>query len=105
MCERLTNWLVAEGCIDESEKRVYSYAVDSIGVACLPVTAFLVIAAVASCIVESLAMLFVFMALRRMSGGYHAETPSRCFLVSISVFCMGLLAANAMKDLYHEGGH
>ncbi len=100
MRERLTDWLAAEGCIEESEKQAYGYAVASLGVVCLPVAAFLVIAAAANHVAESLVMLFVFMVLRRMSGGYHAETPRRCFLVSVTVFCIGLAAANTKQQLF-----
>ena len=100
MREKLTDWLAAEGCIEESEKQAYGYAVASLGVVCLPVAAFLVIAAAANRVAESLVMLFVFMVLRRMSGGYHAETPRRCFLVSVTVFCIGLAAANTITERF-----
>ena len=100
MRERLTDWLAAEGCIEESEKQAYAYAVASLGVVCLPVAAFLVIAAAANRVAESLVMLFVFMVLRRMSGGCHAETPRRCFLVSVTVFCIGLAAANTITERF-----
>ena len=100
MREKLIDWLAAEGCIEESEKQAYGYAVASLGVVCLPVAAFLVIAAAANRVAESLVMLFVFMVLRRMSGGYHAETPRRCFLVSVTVFCIGLAAANTITERF-----
>ena len=57
MRERLTDWLAAEGCIEESEKQASGYAVASLGVVCLPVAAFLVIAAAANRVAESLVML------------------------------------------------
>ena len=100
MREKLTDWLAAEGCIEESEKQAYGYAVASLGVACRPVAVFLVFAAAANRVAESLVMLFVFMVLRRMSGGYHAETPRRCFLVSVTVFCIGLAAANTITERF-----
>ena len=89
MREKLIDWLAAEGCIEESEKQAYGYAVASLGVVCLPVAAFLVIAAAANRVAESLVMLFVFMVLRRMSGGYHAETPR-----------LGLAAANTITERF-----
>ncbi len=100
MRKRMTDWLAAEGCIGEDEKQAYGYATASLVTACRPVAVFLVIAAAANRLVESLVMLFVFMNLRRMSGGYHAKTPLRCFLVSLTVFCIGLAAASMVTGVF-----
>lgn len=91
----LTNWLVVNGSINEDEKDLYVYASQSLFLLMLPVLMAMIIGIILGDVGNSIFLVIPFMMIRKFSGGYHADSSSRCFVYSwIILFIFVYLAVN-----------
>lgn len=91
----LTNWLVVNGTINEDEKELYVYASQSLFLLMLPVLMAMIIGIILGEVVNSIFLVIPFMMIRKFSGGYHANSSSRCFVYSwIILFVFVYLAVH-----------
>lgn len=88
-------------CKDEGQKDnfdLYEYAVYIILASALHIATIIVLGLFFNLLVESLVFYFSFIAIRKFAGGYHAKTPSRCYLFSvISSIILLLVALNTFS--------
>lgn len=73
-------------CKDEGQKDnfdLYEYAVYIILASALHIATIIVLGLFFNLLVESLVFYFSFIAIRKFAGGYHAKTPTRCYIISI----------------------
>ena len=80
-----TDWLVQGGSISEDEREVYEYGLDKLFSS---LTHFLFTVCLGFLFgIPGLTMLFFvsYYIIRIYAGGYHAETPQRCFLTSVGI--------------------
>ena len=88
-------------CKDEGQKDnfdLYEYAVYIILASALHIATIIVLGLFFNLLVESLVFNFSFIAIRKFAGGYHARTPSRCYLFSvISIIILLLVALNTFS--------
>lgn len=88
-------------CKDEGQKDnfdLYEYAVYIILASALHIATIIVLGLFFNLLVESLVFYFSFIAIRKFAGGYHAKTPSRCYLFPvISSIILLLVALNTFS--------
>lgn len=83
--QRLANYLVANGSIHEDDKDLYIFGIEQgLFIALNMATTFLV-SLYFSMVWQGLLFLLCYFSLRSYSGGYHAGTSFRCYLVSTAI--------------------
>lgn len=73
-------------CKDEGQKNnfdLYEYAVYIILSSAFHIITVIALGLCFNLLIESLVFYFSFIAIRKFAGGYHAKTPTRCYLFSI----------------------
>lgn len=73
-------------CKDEGQKDnfdLYEYAVYIILSSAFHIITVIALGLCFNLLVESLVFYFSFIAIRKFAGGYHAKTPTRCYIISI----------------------
>lgn len=73
-------------CKDEGQKNnfdLYEYAVYIILSSAFHIITVIALGLCFNLLVESLVFYFSFIAIRKFAGGYHAKTPTRCYIISI----------------------
>ena len=85
--KRLTNTLINNNQIDESERCLYEYGFFILLSNVIYVTITLILGSVFNIIIESMAFYFAFSLIRRYAGGFHASSEMKCTLITtISIF-------------------
>lgn len=90
--KNITNWLIENGAIEDSDVELYEYAIYSIIITISPLLLVLFIGIGMGTALEGVIMILPFMCIRKFSGGYHAKNSGVCLISSciILVFCMWL---------------
>lgn len=73
-------------CKDEGQKDnfdLYEYAVYIILVSAFHIITIIALGLCFNLLVESLVFYLSFIVIRKFAGGYHAKTPTRCYIISI----------------------
>lgn len=93
-------------CKDEGQKDnfdLYEYAVYIILSSAFHIITVIALGLCFNLLVESLVFYFSFIAIRKFAGGYHAKTPSRCYLFSVisSIIMLCLIKyANSVGNIF-----
>ncbi|MBO4650541.1 MAG: accessory gene regulator B family protein [Clostridiales bacterium] len=88
--EKLTWWLQRNGTISAEDEELYTYGICQLLVDLIDTLSILVLALVFGEIAGAIAFLGSFCAMRRYCGGFHANTPCRCYLTTIGTACLAL---------------
>ena len=73
-------------CKDEGQKDnfdLYEYAVYIILASAFHIITIIALGLCFNLLVESLVFYLSFIVIRKFAGGYHAKTPTRCYIISI----------------------
>ena len=81
-------------------KEVYIYGIEIILSTLIEMVTILLLAALFSEITEGLIFIGGFFFLRIFSGGYHADTYRKCFLVTIGAFLSILILTEILNNLH-----
>ncbi len=85
--KRLTNTLINNNQIDESERSLYEYGFFILLSNVIYVTITLILGSIFNIIIESMAFYIAFSLIRRYAGGFHASSEMKCTLITtISIF-------------------
>lgn len=84
--DKIVNWLIREGSIDEDDREVYQYGIQGIMENVLTFTVIFLDMIILKSIIVGTAFILCFKFLRKYSGGYHAETYLKCFILSDLTF-------------------
>jgi len=90
--DSVTDWLVASGNVKEEEKEIYVYGLQQGLLIIANIITILAIGFVFNMVWQSLIFMIAYLPLRSFAGGYHAKTQLRCYLFSIVLTIMVLLA-------------
>lgn len=90
--DNVTDWLVVSGNVKEEEKAIYVYGLQQGLLIIANILTTLVIGFIFSMVWQSLIFMIAYLPLRSFAGGYHAKTQLRCYLFSIMLTIMVLLA-------------
>ena len=81
---KLIEFFVSNDLIKNEDKELYEYAVNIILSSLIHIATVMIIVLCFNLFIESLVFYFSFIAIRKFEGGYHANTPVRCYAFSVS---------------------
>lgn len=84
--ERLTNKLYQACKLDEAKRPIYTYGIELTLSTASSIVSILIISAFLSMFSSAVIFLLFFCSLRLVSGGYHAKTYGRCFILTNGVY-------------------
>lgn len=115
VANNITNYLICKKVIKDDDREIYQYGFEQVFSSLLNIATMLLLGIILGKIYQSLVLILSFMALRSYSGGYHANTPLHCYLLtvmsisaalSIMIFitidrfiCLGLLVLSSVVIL------
>lgn len=79
----ITNYLICEKVIKDDDREIYQYGFEQVFSSLLNIATMLLLGIILGKIYQSLVLILSFMALRLYSGGYHANTPLHCYLLTV----------------------
>lgn len=100
--ERLTDKLYQACKLDEAKRPIYVYGIELTLSTASSIVSILIISAFLSMFSSAIIFLFFFCSLRLVSGGYHAKTYGRCFILTNGVYFATVSCVNlAERALQH----
>lgn len=79
----ITNYLICKKVIKDNDREIYQYGFEQVFSSLLNIATMLLLGIILGKIYQSLVLILSFMALRSYSGGYHANTPLQCYLLTV----------------------
>ncbi len=79
---------------DKETLKLYEYAIYIVLSAILHIVTIIILGVCFNMLIESIVFYGSFISIRKFAGGYHAKTPTRCYLFSIisSIIILSLIA-------------
>lgn len=96
MTDKLVNQMIKLQVIDNDEKEIYRFGIESLLLKLLHYSSYLLIAAFLGEIVRFLLFFFTFLLLRKSAGGYHAKSKAGCYCIS----CFTVLSAIVCMKIF-----
>ena len=90
LTKRITEWLVVNHAVEDTDRELYEYAIYSMLITISPLFLVLVIGMMMGTLWEGVFLIIPFMCVRKFSGGYHAKNFKTCFVSScmLLILCM-----------------
>ena len=82
MSDKIADWLILQKAITTDERELYAYAVHCLFSLLYPIVFASVIGAFLGMPIEAVVMIMSFIAVRKFSGGYHADSFYKCLIIS-----------------------
>lgn len=79
----ITNYLICKKVIKDDDREIYQYGFEQVFSSLLNIATMLLLGIILGKIYQSLVLILSFMALRSYFGGYHANTPLQCYLLTV----------------------
>ncbi len=86
LAKKITNYYIKKNKIQEEERETYEYCFDVLLSTTLNLLAIVIISVATELYIEGLIFTIVFMTMRGVGGGYHANTHLSCFLTIMAIF-------------------
>lgn len=99
MSEKIADWLIEQKAISTGERELYAYAVHCLFSLLYPIAFASVIGAFLGMPIEAVVMIMSFIAVRKFSGGYHADSFYKCLIISSIVIMTMLQISNYINNL------
>lgn len=100
LAEDIAFLLIKHKIVDIEQREVYIYGLEVILLNGGLLIAFLIISLLCGEMINFWAYLIFFLPIRIFSGGYHAETSERCFVLSTITFGVSIAASKLIPLLY-----
>ncbi len=100
LVEDITFLLIKNKIVEIEKRDIYVYGLEVILLNGGLLITFLIISLLCEEMVNFLAYLIFFLPMRLFSGGYHAETSERCFVLSTIMFGASIAASKLIPLLY-----
>ena len=99
MVLKLVDWMETENMIRKSEKEQYEYALITMIERFITIGTILAIGLISKLLIPTMCFLITFLALRKRTGGYHADKFWQCYLATTItymavIYLAGLLSGN-----------
>ena len=88
---KLSNLLINNHLINPGEIEYYSYGFEHLLLSAIMYAAIIVISIITNTFFISLIFTITFSILRRLCGGYHCNSPMKCIVFSLSIYCVLLV--------------
>ena len=98
MSEKIADWLIEQKAISTGERELYAYAVHCLFSLLYPIAFASVIGAFLGMPIEAVVMIMSFIAVRKFSGGYHADSFYKCLIISSIVIMTMLQISNYINN-------
>ena len=97
----ITDKLIKHGRVDSDDRELFEYGIFLVISQIIYALVCIICGIVFKCIAESLVLYVSFNFARKYSGGFHASTELRCFIISsLSILCsVSLIKTFEIKDL------
>ncbi len=100
LAEDITFLLIKNKIVEIEKREIYIYGLEVILLNGGLLITFLIISLLCGEMVNFLAYLIFFLSMRLFSGGYHAETSERCFILSTIMFGASIAVSKLIPLLY-----
>lgn len=102
LAEDIAFLLIKHKIVDIEQRDVYIYGLEVILLNGGLLIAFLIISLICSEMINFWAYLIFFLPIRIFSGGYHAETSERCFILSTIMYGFSVAVTKFLPSLYTD---
>lgn len=93
---KYTNYLLDRLLIKESESEIYQYGIEILLSSIYTLISFFMLAILFFKLIDGIFFILFFIPIRLFSGGYHAESYLKCYLVTMLVFITTLLMSSIL---------
>lgn len=100
LAEDITFLLIKNKIVEIEKREIYIYGLEVILLNGGLLITFLIISLLCGEMINFAAYLIFFLPMRLFSGGYHAETSERCFILSTIMFGISIAASKLIPLLY-----
>ena len=110
MAKKVTNLFISKGIINSSDRELYEYSYEVTFLQIAYIIIMIIISLIFGAFYESLAFFVGFSLYRKICGGYHAKTYTRChflfaanqtlFLLSLILMPNQICALHRFKDCF-----
>ena len=88
----IVDWLIRETIVHESDRELYSFAIDNLFFQGVPFCIGIISGLVCACFFETILFEIIFLELRSAAGGYHMKSKRLCLISSSLILgCCGCL--------------
>jgi accessory gene regulator B len=96
----LTTRMISAGVVKEEDRDVYQYSIEVVTALIVNIVSTFILFVVFGRLLECIIFFAVFSPLRTYSGGYHASTHLKCYLLSMAmmlivIFCLSIISESA----------
>ena len=102
LAEDIAFLLIKHKIVDIEQREVYIYGLEVILLNGGLLIAFLIISLLCGGMINFWAYLIFFLPIRIFSGGYHAETSERCFILSTIMYGISVTVTKFLPILYMD---
>lgn len=96
--ESVTTKLMKSNIIKDEDFELYQFGIESFLMKAIHLISYLLIGVIFGRILELVVFLIALIPLRECSGGYHARTPLRCYIISCSTIFTFLCLLSFLPD-------
>lgn len=96
LAKKITNYYIKKNSIKEEEREMYEYCFDVMLSTLLNLLAIVIISVFTRLYIEGTIFCIIFMSLRGIGGGYHANTHFLCFMTIMIVFAIFVVILKLM---------
>lgn len=82
----------------EEREEIISYGIERGKVICISIMVTLIIGYLLNAVFQSVVFLISLCSLRRYSGGYHADTPQRCYFISFLIVILSIILIKLINN-------
>lgn len=97
--ELLTDVLAENNVLPAADKPIYAYGFHQLWFSAVNLATTVALGLLVGMVWESLLFLAVYIPLRKFAGGYHADTESRCYVISTLLLCLPLCVIHGIRVL------
>ncbi len=93
----ITSFLVHDNIIAEEDREIYQYGTEQILINSSTLAVICIIAFCTNSWIQTVFWLCGMLPIRAVAGGYHANSPVKCNLLTVSVFILNMVTINILK--------
>lgn len=80
---KIIEFFASNELIKNEDKEIYKYAFNIILSSLIHIATVMILGLCFNLLIESLVFYFAYIVIRKFAGGYHAKTPSKCYVFSL----------------------
>lgn len=97
LAKGITSFLIRKSIIKIEDVEIYQYGTEQILINSISVSGAFIIATITEMWIETIFFFIGLVPVRMIAGGYHADTPIGCSLLTSTVYILNLVMINIIK--------